>query len=93
LDVMKAEPILVKGVLSFGLKSVGNSLHKLGLINLQWIPGDCEDGQAAMINAYKCYQAGSVKNNKVFKDIIKYNEVDCRMVYEIINYLRVHHNC
>ena len=98
LTVMKEEPILVKDVLSFGLKAIGNGMHKHGLINLQWKFNDsCANGQDAMIEAFKCYQEvrgisrRSVQNSRKFRDIIKYNEIDCRMVYAIIKYLRENH--
>jgi hypothetical protein len=34
----------------------------------------------------------SIIENDVMKEIIKYNEIDCKMIWEIIKYLRKH-NC
>ena len=32
-----------------------------------------------------------VHESPVIQDIIKYNEIDCRVLWEIINYLRKNH--
>jgi len=102
VNIMKAEPILIKGVMSFGLKDVGNGMNKLGLIDLAW-PAAI-NGQDAMIQSldmYHCSQTclrtdisrernnEDLSSNPKFKDIIDYNEIDCRMVCEIINRLRL----
>lgn len=102
VNIMKAEPILIKGVMSFGLKDVGNGMNKLGLIDLSW-PADI-NGQDAMIQSLYMYQFSDASENNdtsenndereldsnpKFKDIIDYNEIDCKMMCEIINRLRL----
>lgn len=97
LRVMKDEIILVKGVLNFSLKSIGKGLHSHGLIDLTWDSGDCESGLDAMVKAGECYRKAKSRGSNVLADdtmqkIIKYNEVDCKMIYEIITYLRNNHS-
>jgi predicted RecB family nuclease len=51
------------------------------------------DGFRAMLEAIKLYRTHKPMNREepIYKDIIDYNEVDCRVVWEIVNYLRANH--
>lgn len=97
LKVFKSEPIVVKGCLSgFGLKDIATSLYKNKLISTKW-EGNVANGIDAMIFAYRAYQDAasrrvSVKDINIMTEIVKYNEVDCKVLYEIITHLRLHHN-
>ena len=95
LDVFRKEPIIVKGCLSFGLKEITNSMCKNSLIDVKWDQG-CIDGLDAMIKLYDASKIAlirdiSMKMIPVVNDIIKYNEIDCKSVYEIVKYLRNSH--
>jgi hypothetical protein len=101
LEVFKSEPILVKNVLKFGLKSIGKGFIEHGLINIAGWDTGCSDGLEAMVQSEKCYRKlknkrllnldYSIMNFKEIREIVKYNEVDCRMIFEIIKYLRKNH--
>lgn len=97
LNVFKDEPIVVKGALKFGLKEIGKAMFKNNLIETTWDENShCTDGNGAMVHAWKCYKIAEEKNINVkeiglMKEIIKYNETDCKVLYEIISYLK--HNC
>lgn len=93
--LFKSEPILIKGVFNFGLKSIVDELSRLKLIDFK-LSKNCLNGCDAMIRAWSCYQShsnsnGSLIDNSEFKKIIQYNEDDCRSVFEIIKFLRNHH--
>jgi hypothetical protein len=46
----------------------------------------------AMVNAWKCYQySDNPVNTETMKDITKYNEFDCKVLWEIMGYLRQNH--
>ena len=50
-----------------------------------------------MVQAGDCYKKASLRQIPVLslgnmQKIVKYNEVDCKMVREIINYLRLNHS-
>ena len=87
-------PIVVKGALSYTLKSVAKALYENKLINTIWdTRNQCSNGLNAMLLAYNLY-----KNNKnvttnlpTMKEIESYNEIDCKCLYEIIMYLRKNH--
>lgn len=97
LVVFKEEPIVINGCMSFGLKAVASAMKRHGFIKSSWNKKSiCVDGQSAMIAALKANkmarEAGtSMLNIPIMKQIIKYNEVDVRVLYEIITYLRKNH--
>lgn len=97
LDVFRKEPVVIRGCLGFGLKDVAKALSNLGLIDTIWDDeSSCVDGAGAMLSAYKAYKEANnrgipAKTIPLIKDIIKYNEVDCKVVGEIMVYLRENH--
>ena len=49
----------------------------------------CQNGMTAMIEAQKVYESGcQVNDSHVMKDIAKYNEFDCRVIKDILNFIR-----
>ena len=94
-NIMKSEPVVVKGSLNFGLKTILKSMNQNGLINLQWEEG-CSNGMEAMAEAVKIYRQSletgeDVLSHEKMNTIIKYNEVDCKAVFAIIDFLRTYH--
>jgi hypothetical protein len=85
------EHIVIKGCFSYGLKDIGKNMKLLNLITTP-IESECSNGKTAMIQAWKCYQKF---NNPLkcgaMKDVIQYNEYDCRLLCDIITYLRQNH--
>jgi hypothetical protein len=95
--IFLSEPINIRGAFGYSLKSVGNALYKLDKIKLQWLDSDVTNGKMAMFVAAKIYQNKYLKQETshdivLMNDIIKYNEIDCKMIYEVIEYLR-NNNC
>jgi len=66
------------------------------MINSKWNNSGPENGLDAMINAIKYYKAvdkGEKRENKfIISSIVEYNVVDCKVLWEIVNYLR-NNNC
>ena len=94
-EVIKAEPVVIRGALGFGLKTIAQSMQKLGLIQTKWESGPV-DGLGAMIGAWWCAQEAAKKKVTLLeidlmKGIQEYNEVDCRVMMEIVRYLRQNH--
>jgi len=89
-DIFTSEPIVVKGALSFKLKEIGNALYSLGLINTFWNTSEVSDGISAMTEGIKYYQKENKteQDNKIFDDIIKYNKIDCKVIWDIVQMLR-----
>lgn len=97
LVVFKEEPIVINGCMSFGLKDVASAMKQHGFIETSWDKNSvCVDGQSAMVAARKAHNAAratgtTMRRIPVMNQIIKYNEVDVKVLYEIIHYLRKNH--
>ena len=86
--VFKSEEIVLKDCFNFGLKSIAKAMYAHGMISTR-IESECSNGMMAMIKAWNCYN--SCKNpekHPIMKDIEKYNEFDCKVLYDILHYLR-----
>jgi hypothetical protein len=94
-NVVKKEPVTVKGACAFGLKAIANAMAKNGLIATNWGSSNI-DGLGAMIGGWWCDDEAeklgcSMREIDLMHDIREYNEVDCRVMWEAIAYLREHH--
>lgn len=93
--VMKEEPVIVRGPMGFGLKTVARSLKSHGVISTSW-PDGVADGLGAMVAAWSCADEAaargcSLADVDLMDDVLAYNEVDCKVMMEAISYLRAHH--
>ena len=91
--IMRTEPVVVRGALGFGLKSVATAMHQHGLIATNWDDDNPVDGRGAMVGAWRCDAEAQEKGIamtelRLMQDIAKYNEVDCRVMMDIIHWLR-----
>ena len=90
-ELFQKEPIVLKGCFKFGLKPIAKAMKTHGMIST-CIESSCDSGMSAMINAMKCYQESSTPvTSDMMVDIIKYNEFDCKVLWEILSYLRKNH--
>ena len=67
-------------------------MYKNKLINTSWNSNNpCSNGLKAMLLAYILYEDIKIVDNSepIIKDIIHYNEVDCKVLWEILRYLRI----
>lgn len=94
-EFVKSIPITIKGVFSFGLKDVVKGLYAGCMIPTKW-EDEAIDGKAAMfavINADKrCKETTSTSTlleDEEMIQITQYNEIDCKVMFEIMEFLRV----
>lgn len=87
LDIFKNEPIIIRDTFSFSLKEISNSLFKLGLIKTIWKESKICSGKNALFYAWNYYNS-SIKDETIMEQIIEYNYVDCKVMEEIMNFLR-----
>ena len=76
--VVRAEPVVVRGTLAFGLKAVAKAMHTHGLIETLWRDGPT-DGLGAMVGAWWCAEEAQrtgvpMSRIDLMQDIICYNE-------------------
>ena len=67
-------------------------MHSHGLIETDWADSQV-DGLGAMVGAWRCNAEGqekgiSMMDLPLMQEISAYNEVDCRVMMEIVRYLR-----
>lgn len=84
------EPIVIKGAKKFNLKDIAKTMASHKMINSNWDSSGPEDGFSAMIEAINHYKSNQVQA-ELFNSIINYNEIDCKVIWEIVNYLRNNH--
>ena len=90
-DLFRSEPITIKDCFGFGLKEIVKNMRNHGLIDTQ-MDSECTNGMMAMIKAWNCYaNFSNPSRSPIMKDIEKYNEFDCKSLYDIINYIRGNH--
>jgi predicted RecB family nuclease len=94
-QVMRKEPVVVRGAMGFGLKAVARAMFQHGLIGTQW-SDSITDGLGAMMAAWRSAEDAAMLGCRLadlplMQEVVKYNEVDCRVMWEIVAYLRAHH--
>jgi len=90
--VIRAEPVAVTGAFNFGLKTFAKAMRAAGLISLDW-PDGPTDGLGAMTAAWSAANdpqcAGTPLGARpLMAEVARYNEVDCRAMAAIIEWLR-----
>lgn len=83
--------IVVKGSLNFSLKSIAEAMYSNNMISSKWDENNsCSNGLNAMLYAFKLYEKldNVTQSEPIMKDIIAYNKIDCKVLWEILDYLR-----
>lgn len=94
LKVFRKIPINIKGYYSFGLKNIARTMYECGFIQTKWEDSTI-DGLDAMLVSW--YAENECRENKIdklvdYKDmnvIVKYNEIDCKVMWDILKYIRL----
>jgi len=94
-NVVQAEPVVIRGSMGFGLKAVARAFHQHGLISTEWGEG-LADGTGAMAGAWlaAAEARGSgirLTDVPLMREIDRYNEIDCRVMAEVLDHLRREH--
>ena len=82
-------PIVIKDCFKYGLKEIVNTLYKHKLVSIQWT--DLNDALLSVFIAKDIYNK-RVPFDEYIKQIIEYNEIDCKALYELLNLIRFHSN-
>ena len=86
----KKENIVIKGCFSYKLKDIAENMEKNGMITVSQKNNIYDNGIDAMYNAWKYYsdEMDNESCSDTIKNIEKYNDVDCKILYEMIKYFR-----
>lgn len=80
--------ICVPGAWEYGLKEIAQALNKYNdKFESQW-PSDLYDGLQAMVMGWFAYTKDDVFNSDEMKLLIKYLEMDCKALFNILSWLR-----
>jgi len=88
IEIMHAEPIVVKGALDFSLKEIAGAMRENNLIKTDYRGSSVHEGTGAMIALAELYKANAPA--LAFVPIEAYNRLDCEAMKEIIECLRAH---
>jgi hypothetical protein len=93
VDLCKAfreSGLILPGQLGYGLKDVAKNMYRYGMIQTTWDESaDVTSGLNATIQAMKTYNYRDTETRRqYFRNIIDYNYVDCKVMEEILEYLR-----
>jgi hypothetical protein len=89
-ECFKTAEIGLPGAFSYNLKTVAKSLRSINLITSSWDAG--MDGNTAMVSAWIADREASVTSVNMgdmprLDEVIKYNQIDCEVMAEIIEKL------
>ncbi len=89
-EIFTNEPIVVKGSLTFKLKDIANSMYSSGLITTCWDNCEMTDGLSAMISGIEYYKKNNKteEDHKIMQEIVDYNKIDCKVLWDILKYIR-----
>ena len=100
MDLLKTftqEPVGIKGCLNYGLKTVTKAYSDHGYIKTKYDSNlGCTNGADAAVEAYRiekaCQSRGiTFADHPLTEEIVKYNEIDCKVLQEILEHNRQNH--
>jgi len=85
LEIFKSNCILIKNnIYGFGLKNYVKSMYNHNMIELNY-KSECDSGDKSIISALNYYNKNNIDE---YWNLIKYNEIDCSIMYEILTFIR-----
>jgi predicted RecB family nuclease len=89
-ETFKTNQIVIRGALNYNLKTIATAFYKNGFIASKW-PSEISNGLDAMVYANEYYKEMQKRDENVMLSIVDYNEIDCRVMAEILTHLRANH--
>ena len=89
--IFQEEPIVIKDCYKFGLKSIAKAMYRHKMIKTT-LESNCDNGLTCMVKAWELYKNKEDLNSELMDDIKKYNKFDCKVLWEITEYLRKNHS-
>lgn len=90
--IFTTEPIVIKNAYNYSLKTIANVMFNHNMIKTKWDSNStCLNGLDALVAAHKLYDTKLQITENDMQDIADYNEIDCKVLCEILEYLRLNH--
>ena len=86
-DIFIKTPIVVRGAVTFKLKDIAKAMYSMNLITTTWT-NEISSGLTAMQMAADYYRTNN-GNNNIMSEIEEYNMIDCKVMWDIVKYLRL----
>jgi hypothetical protein len=88
--------VVVSGAGGFGLKAFAKAMRNVAPDRISPWPDGVVDGLGAMVAGWWCEDEArrlgcSMKDIPLMEEIEAYNEIDCRVMWELVTYLRDNH--
>ena len=92
-DILKKEPVGIKGLFSHKLKDVGRVMKQHNMIKSSWAETGFDSGKNVLTSITRCNRevlntGTTLKDHKEVNEIALYNYYDCKVMYEIIEFFR-----
>uniref|UniRef100_A0A6C0KSF1 YprB ribonuclease H-like domain-containing protein n=1 Tax=viral metagenome TaxID=1070528 RepID=A0A6C0KSF1_9ZZZZ len=93
LKVFRDESVAVTGLHGYSLKNIAKAMHKGGCITTIWPENnEVKNGLDAMQEGKRLYlELSKEERYEKLQSVTKYNEVDCKVMWEIVSYFRENH--
>ncbi len=94
--VMRKEPVTIEGAKGLGLKAVARAMNRQRLIDSTWDDASNLDGLGAMVGAFWAADEARrlgvpLEEIHLMREVVRYNEIDCKVMMEIIAHMRRFH--
>lgn len=84
-DLFKSEPIVVRNATNFKLKTIARAMYSHKMIRTKYNDTGITNGMMASLIAQDYYKN---KNSDTINEIVSYNEIDCKVLWDILKFLR-----
>lgn len=102
MEMFLDSEVVIRNVWGYSLKDVAKGLYLHGLLPEVWEMGEKGDkgnivssGEGSVTTATRCYRQAVQKDIDIqhvpsFASLCTYNQMDCRVLYDLLNFLRDH---
>jgi hypothetical protein len=93
LKVFRDESVAITGLHGYSLKNMAKAMHMGNCITTTWPENnEVKNGLDAMQEGERLYtNLNKDERDEKLLDVTKYNEVDCKVMWEMVCYFREHH--
>jgi len=80
--------VYIKGAFDYSLKTIAKAMYNKGFISTKWEDEELNGLSTMIAIEYYNNMGGGLHQIKEVEEIVKYNEVDCKVMWEMMNYVQ-----